>query len=144
LFISDSSGNTYSRVFYKLAGSGESATQTPFASAQNCELTIFELSAGTAASVIWGSSNSSASTKSLSAYATSLQGLFIGVSATESSVLQPTSVPGTAAADASNITANKAVTAFYATPTNVGAAANTLSTTYAVSTNTRFLYIFVR
>ena len=138
----DSGGSTWTDMFMKIAGTGESATQNPI-SAGNAALVIFELSPGAMLMPLGWFYDGTNTTATLSAYALATSGLIIGAIMTESAVTYPSSIPGTTDAQANNATANKAITGYHLTPTSTGATANSLTTTYAASTNFRFSAMYL-
>jgi hypothetical protein len=138
----DGGGTTYTNMFVKIAGTGESATQNPIAGG-NAALVIYELSPGSTLMPLCWFVDGTNTSSTLSAYALSTSGLIIGAIMTESATTYPTSIPGTTDAQANNTAANKAITGYHLTPTSSGATANSLTAAYAASTNFRFCALYV-
>jgi hypothetical protein len=138
----DANGTTWTNMFMKVAGTGESATQNPITSA-NAALVIYELSPGSILMPLCFFADGTNTSSTISAYALSTSGLIIGAVMTESATTYPTTVPGTTDAQANNTTANKAITGYHMTPTSSGATANSLTAAYAASTNFRFCALYV-
>lgn len=134
-FPLDGSGLFFSNVFVKIAGAGESTTQTPVSAANNMAMVIFEC-----ANAIPGPpkyhASSSGTTNLIAADAFGTGEIILGACCNESTAALPTGFTGATAGVTAAGTASSIAAFTKAAPTK-GLAANNITATYAVGTATK-------
>lgn len=90
-FTSGPTLDVHFAIFYKFAGAGESTTQTPLNSAQNCGISIYEI-ANTGAPSHWNNNDNQSGTATTTAVkTTSARGILIGAVLNANATTAPTS-----------------------------------------------------
>lgn len=84
-------------IYTKIAGAGESTTQQPMASTQNCGITIYEIGNAGAASLWNDNENQSGTTATTAVKTLGARGLIIGAVLNANATTQPSSYTGATA-----------------------------------------------
>lgn len=137
----DNGGSTESRVFYKIAGASESATQNPASAGGNYGIAIFELSANaTPAGPVYASSTG-ITTLSVVIPAFKTTGLLIGAAFSDGSTNLPSGITGATGGSTANT--SRSVQAFSNAAPAQAVAGDTVTATWASSSNYRLVGMFV-
>jgi hypothetical protein len=139
-FAADGGGINLSFTTWKIAGSGESATQSPFTTAQASCITIFELANATVLRPNYSDATTASAT--INADATGTQGLIIGAACAETVAVLPTSIAGATGGATATGTGN-AVQLFSLASPLLGVAANLITVNYLAAHPIRLSACFI-
>lgn len=139
----DNGGSTESRVFYKIAGSGESATQNPASATGNYGIVIFELSANASPAGPFYASNTGISTLNATPYGFKTAGLIIGGAFSDSSTNLPSSITGATLIAGTAASGTRSAQAFSNTAPGQSFTGDTVTVNWGSSANYRIAVFFV-
>ncbi|HVP57596.1 MAG TPA: hypothetical protein VMU02_05825 [bacterium] len=140
-WTADSGGANFSRVLWKIAGAGESTTQTPLSTTTACVLAVFEVSGGIAGCVPdYG--DATGTSKALGATCVSPTGIIIGAVAQENGTQLPSSISGATGGATATGSAEAGQLFTNLTPTQ-GYQANTITANYGSSAQIRMAAISI-
>lgn len=143
-FATDGGGSTFTSLFFKVAGAGESATQNPTGGASDYAITIFEFSAGAVpalgAAGVFQDVTATAHTVTPTAFKST--GFFFGIVMSEATGDLPVSFSAGVVGDASAVNGtSRSIQGFHKTVAAVGDLAITAN--YTPSINARMAGIYV-